>query len=245
MNIDKRWETIPIYRNKDYIKIMRPLPGYIQRDIWDIPCIEAQSIDISKLNNGQWLINMKNVSCNDKNPDKKIVHSFNYDNVLYRSFNNPIKYLERVAKYYAVSSFDFSMDDKMDFIPILNAIYNNRWSGAFMQAHGKLVIPTVGWLTSETYDICFAGLRDGGVFIISTLGANNMESHSMFLDGYYELRKRFPSTAVICVGQRLDGMDDDVCYVSYKESFGNWDKYHDYWQPKIFNWDGTIDEEVV
>jgi len=32
----------------------------------------------------------------------------------------------------------------------------------------KLVIPTVGWITPDTYDICFSGLRDGGVFIISS-----------------------------------------------------------------------------
>lgn len=31
-------------------------------------------------------------------------------------------------------------------------------------------------------------------------------------------------------------MDNDVCYVSYEESFGNHDKYNDYYQMKLFDW---------
>ncbi|MBQ2359151.1 MAG: hypothetical protein II395_10465 [Ruminococcus sp.] len=69
---------MPIYKNKDYIRIMRPLPDYIHRDIFDIPFIEADDIDISGLNNSQWLINMKNANASDKHADRKIVHSFCY-----------------------------------------------------------------------------------------------------------------------------------------------------------------------
>ena len=183
---------------------------------------------------------MKNLSTKDKNANRKIVHAFCYDDVLRRAYNDPMKFLARAAPYYAVSSFDFSMDSKMDFKSILDATYDNRWSGAFMQTHGKLVIPTVGWTNSDTYDICFSGLRDGGVFIISTLGTNNTVSYREFILGYSEMRKRFPNTQIICVGDRLEGMDDDVCYVLYEESFGTWDKRQNYWQPKLINWDGSI-----
>lgn len=233
---------MPIYDNTEYIKIMRPLPQFVDRDVYDIPFIEVDPIDITYMNNGIWIINMKNVSKKDKHPNNKIVHSFCYDNALRRNFNNPIKYLQRVSKYYAISSFDFSMDIKMDFKQILSAIYDNRWSGAFFQVNGKMVIPTVGWLKKDTYDICFAGLRDGGVFIISTLGVINKVSLNVFLDGYYEMRKRFPNTKILCVGNPVVGMDNDVCYVFYKDSFGNWDNYQEYWQPSFINWDGSIAE---
>ena len=223
---------------------MRPLPNCVERDQYGIPVIEAQQIDISAMNNGLWLINMKNMSTKDKNAEHKIAHSFCYDDVLRRAYNDPIKHLARAAPYYAVSSFDFSMDIKMDFKTILAAIYDNRWSGVFMQTQGKLVIPTVGWLKPDTYDLCFLGLRDGGVFIISTLGTNNIKSYPDFIRGYHEMRTRFPSTQIICVGDRLKGMDDDVCYVPYEESFGTWDKYQDYWQPSLLNWDGSIAKGV-
>ena len=197
------------------------------------------------MNNGLWLISLKNISQKTKLPEKKIVHSFSYDNILLQHYNHPLKFLERTAKYYAVSSFDFSMDITMKLRHILAAVYDNRWSGAFMQAHGRLVIPTVGWLTPETYDLCFAGLKDGGVFLISTLGANNPHSYDIFMNGYTELRKRFPDTKIICVGDKLRGMDNDICYVLYEESFGNWDRYHNTWQPKLINWDLSIPEGVI
>lgn len=231
---------MPIYSNKDYLKIMRPLPKFVERDEYGIPVISADPIDVSSLNNGMWLVNMKNVSAKDRHPERKIVHSFCYDDTLLRFYNNPIGYLKRVAPYYAVSSFDFSMDENMDFKLILDATYNNRWSGAFMQSNGKHTIPTVGWVKPDTYHICFSGLRDGGVFIISTLGVNNCLCNDVFLTGYREMRRRFPSTVIMCVGDRLAGMDDDVCYIPYEDSFGSWDRHRDWWQPQMFNWDGSI-----
>ncbi len=233
---------MPIYNNKDFINLIRPLPTFVERDIFDIPVIEPVSINLSAMNNGLWLINMKNVSSKDTLSDKKIVHSFCFDDTLRREFKNPVKYLQKVSNYYAVSSFDFSMDIKMDVKQVLSAVYDNRWSGAFMQTHGKLAIPTVGWLNSDSFDLCFAGLRNGGVFIISTLGANNHESKSIFIQGYIEMRARFPDTSLICVGEPISGMDSDVCFVSYEESFGNWNRYHNFWQPKLINWDGSIPE---
>lgn len=98
---------------------------------------------------------------------------------------------------------------------------------------------TVGWVLEDTYDICFSGIVDGNVLMISTIGCNNEESYQIFIKGYKELRKRFPNSKIICVGTRLDGMDDDICYVSYVQSFGNFDKYRSYWQPRLFNWDGS------
>ena len=236
---------MPTYVNRKYIELIRPLPDFVRKDIYDIPFIEPTPISISEMNNGLWLINMKNVSNKDKYPDRKIVHSFCYDDTLIREYKNPVKYLHKVAKYYAVSSFDFSMDIKMDLPQILSAIYASRWSGAFMQSNGKLVIPTVGWLKPDTYDICLAGLCDGGIFIISTLGANNSESSHIFIRGYHEMRSRFPNTKIICVGDPIDGMDNDVCFVQYEDSFGNWDRYQDFWQPKLINWDGTIPERSM
>ncbi|MBR1831967.1 MAG: DUF4417 domain-containing protein [Ruminiclostridium sp.] len=236
---------MPTYNNNTYLKIMRPLPEYVQRDIYGIPFIEQQNIDISGLNNTKWLINLKNANASDKYADKKIVHSFCYDDVLLRAYNNPIGYLKKVAPYYAVTSFEFSMHEKMDFRHILGATYDNRWIGAFMQANGKKVIATVGWVTPDTYNICFAGLRNGATFIISTLSVNNSTCMSVFMDGYYNLRDRFPDSKLICVGDRLSGMDSDICYIPYENSFGNWEKYPGFWQPKLFNWDGTIAGGVV
>lgn len=235
---------MPIYKNKDYVRIVRPLPSFVKRDMRSIPFIEPVDIDISDINNGTWLINSKNANSKDKNANSKIVISFNFDDVLLRYFNNIDAFMHKTSRYLAVSSFDFSMDNKMDNHQITSSVYNNRWSGAYMQANGRTVLPTIGWLKSDTYDICFSGLRDGGTVLMSTLGTNNVESYDEFIAGYRAFRNRFPKTKIICVGDRLPGIDDDVCIVKYTESFGNWEKYPGYWQPSFVNWDSTLKEVI-
>lgn len=235
---------MPIYSNKKYIRIVRPLPAFVERDIYSIPVIEPVDIDISNINNGMWLIGSKNAKQSDSHADSKIVLAFNYDDVLLRYFNNIDSFMHRTSRYLAVSSFDFSMDCKMDEHQIVSAVYNNRWSAAYMQANGRTVLPTIGWLREDTYDICFSGIRDGGTALISTLGTNNKDSYDVFINGYYEFRRRFPHTKLICLGDKLEGIDDDVCIVKYSDSFGNWEKNPGFWQPSLVNWDMSIKEVV-
>ena len=233
------------YGNKEFIKIARPLPNYVKRDIYDIPFIEKDDIDISDINNGKWLIKPNNMSQKDKFANRKIVHSFCYDRDLYRYYNDPVKFLHKAAAYYAVTSFDFSISAEWRFHEVYNATYNNRWIGAYAQSLGKRVIPTVGWTTPQFYDITFAGLRNGSVFLISTLSVNNSISSPLFLQGYKELRRRFPDSPILAVGDEILGMDSDVCFIKYKDSFGSEDIRSGYWQPKLFNWDMSIAKEVI
>lgn len=45
---------MPVYKNRDYINLLYPLPEFIERDIHNIPFIEPTPIDISQINNGLW-----------------------------------------------------------------------------------------------------------------------------------------------------------------------------------------------
>jgi hypothetical protein len=53
------------------------------------------------------------------------------------------------------------------------------------------------------------------------------------------MRRRFPDSKIICVGDKISGMDNDVHFVPYSESFGNWDQYPGFWQMRLINADGT------
>ena len=68
-------------------------------------------------------------------------------------------------------------------------------------------------------------------------GRSKMVGISRFFAGYNEMRRRFPDSQVICMGKRLDGMGEDICYVDYAQSFGSFDSKQDFWQVKLFNWD--------
>ena len=232
-----------VYDNLNYVRIVRPLPNFVEHDAYGIPVMEAQSVDISKINNGIWLTNLSNATSGARNRENKIVHCFAKDEVLRRKYNNPYRLLEQLGGYYAASSLDFSMDEKMVEAQIILLTFQNRWSGAFLQTHGIRTIPTVGWTIERFYDITFSGLRDGGTFIISTMNVREDGREKVFLRGYCEMRNRFPCTKIICVGAPLRGMDDDICFVKYfRESFGSWDRNPGkaIWQPGMFNWDGSV-----
>lgn len=231
-----------VYDNQEYTRIIRQLPAFVQRDRYGIPVIESEEIDISDINNGKWLTNLSNVTSGARNREHKIVHCFAKDKVLWKKYNAPYHFLEQVSGYYAVASLDFSMDEEMVEAQLIGATFRNRWSGAFLQVHGKRAIPTVGWTTEKFDGITFSGLRDGGTFMISTMNVKEDGREQIFLRGYRELRKRFPHTKLVCVGNPLKGMDDDICYVKfYRESFGSWDRNPEkaFWQPGLFNWDGS------
>ena len=57
---------MPIYNNKEYIKLMRPIPDDWPLDIEGIPFVRKSIIDIKNLNNGKWMINISNAQENDK-----------------------------------------------------------------------------------------------------------------------------------------------------------------------------------
>ncbi|MBO4214304.1 MAG: DUF4417 domain-containing protein [Lachnospiraceae bacterium] len=231
---------MPVYKNKDYVSLIEPLPSYVEVDISGIPFIEKDDIDISNLNNGKWLIKGSNCKKSDKEAHNKIVHEFCYDKELRKILENPYKYLAKVGSYYAVSTPDLSLDDKMNRIKVYGAVFDSRWMGAFLQANGKKVITTVQWCKEEYFRITHSGLRDGAPMMISTLGANNSISKETFFKGYHYLREKCPSSQIICVGDRIEGMDSDICYIKYEESFGSKDLSICGWQGSIINWNGEV-----
>lgn len=231
-----------INNKTELIKLMRPISKGWPLDIYGIPYVKKTEIDILRVGNGISLININNTSNKDKNSHNKIIHCFKFDVLLNRFYNQPYRLLKRISKYYAFSTFDFGMHPGMTEAQIINATFKNRWIGVWAQSNGiKNVAVTVGWVDKDTYDICFAGIEDGTLLMISTLSVCNDECKTMFLNGYYEMRKRFPNSQVICLGNMIDGMDYDVCYVPYNESFGN-DKYY---RPLLFYWNGDLNTDVI
>lgn len=233
-----------LYNNKKFITLKKWLPDFVERDILDIPVIEATEIDISEINNSVWMMGYQNISPRDKLISHKILHGFKFDDFLHRFINEPYRLLAKAARAYAVCPPDISFDPNGDFHEMYDAIYLSRWVGCFLQIHGAHVIPTVGWSVPKYYDICFSGLRDGGVFIMSTLGTHNDYSKQYLLEGYLEMRRRFPNTKIICIGDKFDEMDSDVCYVKYEESFGNWNLSNKGTQLKMFNWNLSVAKGV-
>ena len=234
---------MPVYSNKEFVNIVHPEPDNWDRDMLGIPFIEKEELNISNVGSKLFLINPNNVSAKDADKERKIIHSFVNDTILEKTYKNPIKFVEKISGYYGATSLDFTMSSGMSRWSIVQAVGKNRWFGRYLQSYGIKVYPTVGWVDEDTYDICFAGLRYGSVFFISTLGTNNELCRTMFLNGLFELRRRFPNSRQICIGTKVKGIPEDVCLVPYNESFGGKKQFSKRNQIRLFNWDGTLVEE--
>ena len=107
---------------------------------------------------------------------------------------NPDDKIERLKKFNAVLSPDFSMYTEM---PVA-------------------LQPTVRWGSLESFNFCFDGIEKGCVVAVSTLGVKNEKSH--FILGYNEMRRRIKPEKVICYGKPFDEMKGDIIEVDYAET---------------------------
>jgi len=132
----------------------------------------------------------------------KIMHCFVDDYQFIRLWNQPDKYISILSQFAAVCSPDFSMYTDM---PLAMQIYNHyrkHWLGAYWQARGVTVYPTISWSTPDSYDWCFDGEPVGGVVAVSSVGTQNgKDSKRLFLRGYEEMIKRLSPLWVIFYGK--------------------------------------------
>jgi hypothetical protein len=194
------------------MRLLRKIPG--KKDIFDIPFIHNDPIDLQFIK----LINFKNTRHGDSANIQKIIHFFLFDYVFDYIFDYPDRHLDKFSEFKAVLSPDFSTYADMDKAMIISSIYRNRWLGAYWQSKGVKVIPTIGWASPDTYDICFAGVEKGCSVAVSTLGAN--EYQESFLNGYHEMQRRLDPNLIICLGPEIQGMTGNVIYIKYVDSFG-------------------------
>jgi hypothetical protein len=132
-------------------------------------------------------------------------------------WTRPLKALEALQPYRMLLSPDFSLYiDWPRTLQIWNT-YRNRWCGAFWQAQGFIVIPTICWSTPDSYDFCFLGVEPRSLVAISTVGVDldhPMQRH-LFMEGFEELVSRLSPSAVLCYGrapQEVQRLTKVICY---------------------------------
>lgn len=126
-----------------------------------------------------------------KEPFGKGLHFFIDDYQFTRLWSNPDTYLEMLRRFKCVCTPDFST--YTDF-PKAIQIYNHfrkHWLGAYWQANGITVIPTISWSDRASFDWCFDGEPIGATVAVSSVGTQlSRESRMLFLDGYNAMLDR-------------------------------------------------------
>ena len=116
-------------------------PGKGKLRIPIIPKFEAKPGDFDDL----LLIGFDKTHLEDNNHLDRMVHFFLYDYRFERVWKNPDNDIEKLSRYRAVLSPDFSMYLEMAPVMQIYNVFRNRWCGAYWASKGIRVIPSVNW----------------------------------------------------------------------------------------------------
>ena len=159
-----------------------------------------------------------NYVLSDKNPAGKAVHFFIDDYQFMRLWNNPDQYINKLKQYVCVLTPDFSPYGDMPLATQIFNHYRKHWIGAYLQAHGVTVIPTIR-ASSDERSLCFYldGEPRGSIVAISSMWATkSKEMRAYFEREYDKMYDTLKPSKIFVYGNKVDGLKGNVEYI---ESF--------------------------
>ena len=176
------------------------------------------------------------------NPSEYICHFYYDDYKFISAWRDPDKYLDKLRKFKAVVSPDFSLYTDFPRALQILSCYRRQWCGAYWNMKGIDVIPDVVWGDEQSYDYCFEGIPKHSTVAVSTVGVMkntdwNGSEDDLFRKGYNEMMKRLEPTTVLFYGAMVEGLEGNIirCPSYYEE------KRNRVWRPKESK-DGQRDE---
>lgn len=153
------------------------------------------------------------------------IHFFTDDYRFNSCWRQPLKYADMFARAGAVMSPDFSMYRDKPLALQLYSHYRKHWLGQFWQTRGAVVIPTISWSDSASWDFCFDGEPRGGIVAVSTVGVKrDKEAFGLFSAGWSEMLDRLSPKRVIVCGEVFDFMARDVLVEQFGAFTDKFDK---------------------
>lgn len=150
-----------------------------------------------------------------EDPENYIAHFYYDDFKFIQAWRDPDRYVEKLRRFKAVVSPDFSLYTDFPRCLQILSCYRRQWVGAYWQELGLDVIPDVVWGDEESFNYCFEGIPKGSTVAISTVGVKNDKTWNgaegeMFRAGYNEMMKRLEPTAVLFYGDMIDGLEGNI-----------------------------------
>lgn len=168
------------------------------------------------------VIHTTNTTPNKLIPFSKAMRSDDYnqwvcfyeDDALFeRLWNNPKKYLPKLAKFNGVITPDFSLYRDMPLIMQLWNIFRSRALGHWFQENGINVVVNIRWGDRRTHFITCLGVPKYSTIAIGSLGCvKQLEDRQHFVEGLdYIVKKLKPKTIVVY------GATPDYIFEKYKK----------------------------
>lgn len=129
------------------------------------------------------------------------VTGFDYDYVIDRIWNHPERYVEGLSHYKCITEPDYSLKINHPLCVQIANTYRSHAVAYYMQEHGIVILPSMSWSTTASYDFCFDGHSKGGAVMVSTIGTMRDErSRRYFRLGFTEMLSRISPDVVILYG---------------------------------------------
>lgn len=172
---------------------------------YDIP----QIIGVDDVQVKEWIPFNYVLTC--KEPQEKGVHFFLDDYQFERVWNNIDKYTEVLQRIKAVMSPDFSMFTVNPKALQIYQHFRKHFIGAYWQANGLTVIPTINWADEKSFEWCFDGEPTNSIVAISTVGSMNSKANKEgFYKGYEEMKKQLHPKKILCYGTVPEEIKNEV-----------------------------------
>jgi len=156
-------------------------------------------------------------------PENYIAHFYYDDYKFINAWREPDKYLDRLRKFKAVISPDFSLYTDFPRALQILSCYRRQWCGAYWQYQGIDVIPDVVWGDKESFEYCFDGIPKHSTVAVSTVGVKrdeewNNEKNDLFKAGFDEMMNRLEPTTILFYGDMIEGLEGNIIRIpSYYE----------------------------
>jgi len=186
-------------------------------NIWGIPQIKKQKLEVYEIESFNRI-----KSAQPK--QYSFVHFFLDDSLFSIVWNQPDRYIDMFKKWGGCFSPDFSLFMDYPIAIQLWNVYRNRWCGAYWQANGINVVPTISWSDSKSFNFCFDGVDKGSYVACSTVGIMKNEAYKeAFKVGFDKMLSVIEPEFVFMYGSGWKWIDDRCNnQVKWFEPFGFW-----------------------
>ena len=149
------------------------------------------------------------------NHEDYIAHFYYDDYKFISAWREPEKYLDKLKRFKAVVSPDFSLYTDFPRALQILSCYRRQWCGAYWQSQGIDVIPDVVWGDKQSFKYCFDGIPKHSTVAVSSVGVKNdndwnNKDGDMFKAGYDEMMNRLEPTTVLFYGDMIDGLEGNI-----------------------------------
>ena len=177
--------------------------------IFEMPIIKKAKLDLDNIE----LIGYDKLSDGQKG---KIIHFFLDDYKFEVLWKDPEPRVEKLKAYRAILSPLFSMYTEMPVSVQIHQVFKSRWCGAYFQAKGLTLIPSLVWGEADTFWFSFDGVDEGSVVAVSTVGVRTEKQ--LFMAGYKEMLRRIKPKAIICYGEPFEEMEGKLIVIDYAKA---------------------------